>query len=61
MMCILEVLELVFDIFRFCCFLVIVCGYKYFDYVVLFFILISCVMLVLEEFNILLNNKVINF
>lgn len=33
-------------------FLTAVCGHKYFDYVVLFFILISCVVLALEEPNI---------
>ena len=30
-----------------------VCGHKYFDYVVLLFILISCIVLAMEEPNIL--------
>lgn len=42
---------------RFRCLLATVCGHKYFDYVVLSFILISCVMLALEEPNIPSNNK----
>ena len=35
-----------------------VCGHKYFDYVVLFFILISCVVLALEEPNIPSDDQV---
>jgi len=43
---------------RFRRFLTAVCGHKYFDYAVLFFILISCVVLALEEPNIPSDHQV---